>query len=201
MNFPSTHSTLLSRLRNRDDQAAWREFEARYRPLIVEFCRRRGLTAADAEDVTQRVMSSMVQTLPGFLYDPARGRFRSYLLRCTKNAITDWLRCPSRRDLRLDTSVAEGLAGGGDIPSPDEEALWEREWVAHHYRRALETIRQTFAAKSVEIFERMIAGSSPSDLAIEYNMTDDAIVKIRQRVRQRMEELIAQQVREEEELS
>lgn len=101
MDIPSTRTSLLTRLRDTGDQAAWREFEGNYRPLIVEFCRRRGLGATDAEDIAQKVMTSMSQSLPGFLYDPARGRFRSYLLRCTKNSINDWAKCPSRRDLAL----------------------------------------------------------------------------------------------------
>lgn len=200
MDSPSTRTTLLSRLRDTGDQAAWREFETNYRPLIVEFCRRNGMRSADAEDVAQHVMTSMVRSLPGFLYDPARGRFRNYLLRCTKNAILDWIRCPSRRDLALDTSVANSLAGREEMPSAEEEALWEREWIAHHYRRALETLRRTFAPRSVELFERMMSGSSDADLAAEYDMTEDAIIKVRQRVRARLEELIAQQVRDEEEL-
>lgn len=48
---PATTSlTLLERLRNPDDSVAWREFDTRYRELIVWFVRRRGVEAADAED-------------------------------------------------------------------------------------------------------------------------------------------------------
>jgi hypothetical protein len=47
----------------------------------------------------------------------------------------------------------------------------------------------------------MMNGAKDVNLAAEYKMTEDAIIKVRQRVRARMEELIAQQVREEEDLA
>lgn len=201
MHFPSTCSALLSRLRNAEDQAAWQEFDANYRPLILEFCRRQGLSATDAEDIAQQVMTSLSHSLPRFLYDPGRGRFRNYLLRCTKNSLIDWLKCPSRRHLALDTSMAGMLSAEEQSPSPEETAIWEKEWVAHHYRRAMATLRKTFAPQSVAIFERMVEGAGVAELATEYNISEDAINKIRQRVRARMEELIAEQVRDEDEPS
>lgn len=199
MEAPSTRTTLLSRLRNGADQAAWRDFEARYRPLMVQFCLRRGLHAADADDVAQQVLAALTTALPKFLYDPQRGRFRSYLFRCTQNAIADWARCPTRRNLPLDTTAAENLAGS-DGHAGQQQALWDKEWVAHHYRRALETIRATFAPQSVEIFERMVQGATVAQLAEQYGMSEDAITKVRQRVRARMEQLIAEQIAEEDDI-
>ena len=75
----TTHPSLLSRVRDTDDVAAWHEFEARYGDLILRYCRARRVQHADAEDVRQLVMIGLASSLRSFTYDPARGRFRSYL--------------------------------------------------------------------------------------------------------------------------
>ena len=70
--------------------------------------------------------------------------------------------------------------------------------MAHHYRLAMQTIRQTFEAKSVEIFDRSVAGETVADLAAAKGMTEQAVHKVRQRIRARMEELIAAQISQED---
>jgi RNA polymerase sigma-70 factor (ECF subfamily) len=193
-----TRVTLLSRVRDPSDSAAWAEFESRYRDLLVRFCRRQGLQQADAEDLVQVVMANLSKSLPRFAYDPARGRFRDYLYRCARNAISQWSSRPRGREIALDTGVETALA----IDAPRDAAsvrAWEEEWVAHHYRLAMRTIRNTFEARSVEIFDRSIAGETVATLAAAYDMSEQAVHKVRQRIKARMEELIAVQVAEEDE--
>jgi RNA polymerase sigma factor (sigma-70 family) len=192
----ATHPSLLSRVRDPSDTAAWRQFEGLYRELLVRFCRRRGLQLADAEDIVQVVLSNLSKSLPGFVYDPGRGRFRDYLFRCARNAISQWASRPNLRAGALDTGIAEAHAPND--PSPADAAAWEQEWIAHHYRLAMTTIRQTFEPRSVEVFERSIAGGGVAELATEFGMSQQAVHKVRQRIKARMEELIALQVREED---
>jgi RNA polymerase sigma-70 factor (ECF subfamily) len=197
VNPDATHPSLLSRLRDRADGAAWREFEQRYRELLVRFCRSRGLQIADAEDVVQAVMTNISQTLVGFRYDPAKGRFRDYLYRATRNAITRLKSRPNPATAALDTSADASVAEGGGA-DPQSDGAWEREWVAHHYRIAMETIRRTFDPRSVEVFERNMGGMSVAALGAAYGLSEQAVHKVRQRIRARMEELITAQVREED---
>ena len=183
------------RLRDPADMAAWREFELQYRELMIRFCRRRGLQHADAEDVVQRTMSGLVKNLPQFTYDPRRGRFRDYLFRSVRNALCDWTLVKDGKFDPLRTTLLGVLSAD---PGADELAQWEQEWVLHHYRTALRGIRGTFEPKSIEIFNRSINGSTVAELSREFQMTEDAIRKVRRRIRDRMEELIASQIREED---
>lgn len=196
-----TRVTLLSRVRDPSDAAAWSEFEARYRPLLVRFCRRQGLQQADAEDVTQIILTNLVRALPKFVYDSGRGRFRDYLFRCARNAITNWAARPTGRDVALDTSIEAATAPDGAAADPESARAWEAEWIAHHYRLAMRTIRETFEARSVEVFDRSVAGETVAALSAAFGMSEQAVHKVRQRIKGRMEELIARQIAEEDDTS
>jgi len=88
MGVPPTQLTLIARLRDPGDQAAWHRFESLYRELIVRFSIRQGVQAADAEDVAQGVLKSLASAMPNFRLDPAKGRFRSYLFRAVRHEIS-----------------------------------------------------------------------------------------------------------------
>jgi RNA polymerase sigma-70 factor (ECF subfamily) len=60
----TTRASLLSRVRDVADEAAWREFQALYHDLLIRFCRRQGLQEADAADVVQTVMANLLRSLP-----------------------------------------------------------------------------------------------------------------------------------------
>jgi RNA polymerase sigma-70 factor (ECF subfamily) len=194
----TTRPSLLSRVRDPSDQAAWTEFDARYRELIFRYGLRCGLSAADCEDVRQMVMIRLVRVLPEFRYDPARGRFHDYLYRVARSAISDFRACPeSRRRAVLDDEAVQRLA---DHPDDDSraDAEWEREWRDHHLRLALAAVRQTSDARSVAVFERLLGGASVESAATEFGMSVDAVNKVKQRIRDRVQARIAEQVREED---
>lgn len=85
----NTHSTLLLRVRDLSDQAAWSQFLEQYGPKIYGWCRRQRLQEADAADVTQEVLGKLVTVMQKFEYHPGRGSFRAWLKTVTRNAIHD----------------------------------------------------------------------------------------------------------------
>ena len=195
MSSDSTRPSLLSRLRDGKDDVAWREFEARYRDLILRFCRRRGLQAADAEDVCQLVLLALARSMRLFRYDPSRGRFRDYLARVTRNTIHHLLQCPER-DLRLlDSSVLDALTTSLD---GEVDPAFEDEWTQHHFRLAMSAVRARSRPASLAVFERLLAGESVSTVALDLHMTEEAVHKIKQRIGERLRQEIEKQVRDEE---
>jgi RNA polymerase sigma factor (sigma-70 family) len=192
MEIPATQPTLLQRLRDPADEDAWRTFEFRYRELIVRFARSRGQQQADAEDIAQLVLSSLFGSLRRFEYNRSRGRFRDYLFRCTRNAIA---RQAGKREA---LPVGDELMDQVEATDPGEVAAWDREWEDHHYRLAMASIRRSFDPSSVAVFERCLRGDAIRDIAAETSMSEQAVHKVKQRIRDRMRELIAEQVRDEE---
>jgi len=191
----TTHPTLLARVRDPSDAAAWREFEARYRDLIRRTCRRHGLQAADAEDVCQLVLLALARALQGFRLDPARGRFRDYLGRVVTNAIRRHRTSPRPAPHLLDTGMLDELIGS---PDGEAEAAWESEWMQHHFRLAMHAVRGECTPESLAVFERLLTGKSVEDVARACGSTTDAVHKVKQRVRDRLKEQVERQIRDEE---
>jgi len=72
-----TRRSLLSRLRQWDDQESWQDFFSTYSKLIYGVALRAGLAEAEAEDIVQETVISVARQMPNFRYDPAQGSFKS----------------------------------------------------------------------------------------------------------------------------
>lgn len=203
MPWHTTHPSLLSRLHDPADQAAWREFDEQYGDLLLRFGISQGLQFSDAEDVRQIVMANLARALPKFTYSPQTGRFRNYLGQVARRAIVQFRRqnCPTGPEMRVDMVEAQASA-----LSPQASALstqdseWERQWMHSHYRRAMHTIRATQDPRSVAVFEQLVAGRSVQQVAAEDGFTEAAVHKIKQRMRDRIKTIIQEQVRCEDEV-
>src|SRR5262245_40455842 len=88
---PETRPSLLVRLVDRADRAAWQEFAEVYSPVIQRLALRRGLQQADAEDLVQQVLTSVSNAIDRWHHDPARAKFRTWLHRIAHNAIVNAL--------------------------------------------------------------------------------------------------------------
>jgi RNA polymerase sigma factor (sigma-70 family) len=191
----STRASLLMRVRNLEDHAAWHEFDTRYRELILRYCRRNGLQPDDAEDVRQMVMINLARQLRRFEYRPGLGRFRNYLGTTVRNAIHRLFRRPRREFAGLQE---EELPISDDAAVEARDEVWETEWMHHHYRLAFAKLRQQLPARSMQVFSRLMAGASVDEVAAEFEATRDAVHKVKQRVRNKLRDLVAEQILEED---
>jgi RNA polymerase sigma-70 factor (ECF subfamily) len=64
--FIPTRQSLLSRLKDWDNQDSWREFFNTYWRLIYEFAVKAGLKDAEAQDVVQETVLSVANQMQGF---------------------------------------------------------------------------------------------------------------------------------------
>ena len=85
-----TRQSLLSRLRDWDDQESWREFFETYWRLIYSVARKSGLTDDEAQDVVQETVITVAKNIGK--YDPREGSFKSWLLHTTRWRIADQFR-------------------------------------------------------------------------------------------------------------
>lgn len=60
-----TRVSLILRLRDAADVAAWDEFVAIYGPIVYRMALRQGPQRADADDVVQQVFAAVAQSVTG----------------------------------------------------------------------------------------------------------------------------------------
>src|SRR5262245_3171643 len=75
-----TRWSLLSRLKNWDDQESWQEFFDTYWRLIYSVAVKAGLSDVEAQDVVQETVITVAKKLEQFKTDPAHGSFKGWLL-------------------------------------------------------------------------------------------------------------------------
>ncbi|MFO0905919.1 MAG: sigma-70 family RNA polymerase sigma factor [Pirellulales bacterium] len=128
-----TRASLILRLRNADDVAAWDEFVEIYGPTVFRVARGRGFQAADAEDLVQQVLLAVAQSLDGWLERDDRGPFRAWLLRIARHEAADMLTRRATRSLGQDGD--EGARLLSRLPSGDDVAA---QLEIEHQRAVLE---------------------------------------------------------------
>ena len=189
----STHTSLLARLADMGDVTAWREFSERYGALIRGFARRRGLQLADCDDVAQDVLLSLSKTLPGFRYDPQKGKFRSFLKTVTLNVIIDRRR---RQHGQRPQPITDGLTVTAD--DLEVEHAWDQEWRQYHLRQAWQVIEPEFNAGDREAFRHYAFGQRDArETAAALGVSVDRVYQAKSRITKRLSAQIELQVQEE----
>lgn len=161
--FLPTRQSLLSRLRDCEDQAGWREFFDSYWRLIYNVARKAGLADAESQDVVQNTFIYLSRRMPRFRYDPARGSFKSWLRVVTRSRISVFRRGQKAELFR------EAFPGANDdaieeIPDPAADALdevWQREWEENLFQTALRRVRAKVSSQQLLIFRLATQGELP----------------------------------------
>jgi hypothetical protein len=100
-----TSDTLLLGLADPGNRTVWQQFVERYRPPILRFARRRGLTGDDAEDAAQQSLVAFAQAYQEGRYDREKGRLRSWLFGIARNQIRKTRRESHSRELPFDPEI------------------------------------------------------------------------------------------------
>lgn len=179
----TTEISLLDRLRQPGETAAWDRFVELYTPLLYHWAHRLGLQTADAADLVQEVFLVLVEEMPQFKYQPGK-RFRGWLWtvltnkwrervrkRCGQPAETvngAWLHC---------TAVQE------------DTQLEEEEYRTYLVGRALELMQVDFQPTSWKAcWETVVAHRATREVAAELGITVNAVHLARARVLRRLRE-------------
>ena len=179
----------------------------------------RHLPATSSDDLTQEFFAQLLEK-PGLdAVDPARGRFRSYLLGAVKHFLADQQkhartqkRGAGQSPLSLDELSATSAAHLQPGIPPASDALYDRAWALALLERSLLTLEQEQSAAgnslTFEVLKPWLNGEalslSQADAAAALDMRENAVKvaihRLRKRFRQIVTTEIAQTVESESEI-
>jgi RNA polymerase sigma-70 factor, ECF subfamily len=188
MAIPETRHSLLLRMHDRADVAAWSEFCTIYEPVVYRIAKRANLQDADAREVAQEVLLIVSRKVDSF-DTQASGRFRGWLSKIARHATIDLLRKRHERPI-----------GGSDVfrmmasvPAIETEA--SREFLAEarsqKFHWAAEQVRQSTQSTTWQAFWLTAVESlSASDVATRLGISVGAVYVSRCRTLARIKKRI-----------
>jgi RNA polymerase sigma-70 factor (ECF subfamily) len=181
---------LLVRLRDRADQAAWYEFAEIYRPVIVRLACRKGMQAADAEDLAQQVLAAVAGAVDRWQVDPQRARFRTWLHRVASNLILNALARGKPDRGSGDTGLLQLLEQQPAREGPDSDLL-RLEYRREAFRWAANQIRDEFQPDNWEAFWRTaVDGETVDEAARRLGKSRSSVHSARSRIMRRLKEKV-----------
>ena len=175
---PKTGTTLFAVITDPSNKEGWEKFVDRYGPAIYGWCRAKRLQEADAEDITEEVLSKFWEQTRknSFRYDPSR-TFRGWLRRVTRNAFIDFCKRESRRP-------RSGLTGLIDLEGDGEDLAneLEREFDRELYEQAKELVRLRAEPETWEVFQMVEDGRTFPEIAKLVEMKLSAVYAAKWRV-------------------
>ncbi|MCA9049153.1 MAG: sigma-70 family RNA polymerase sigma factor [Planctomycetaceae bacterium] len=189
---PETRQSLMIRLSDADDAAAWEEFVALYRPVIIRLARFRGLQQADAEDLAQQALVAVAAKIPQWQTDRDRGRFRTWLSRVVRNIAVNML-TRHREERGCGGTSAVKLINGRPADEQCDEEILETEWRREALRRAADQVRSEFQTETWEAFLlTALDGISVAEASARIGRSAGAVYVARSRIMKRLQEKVRQ---------
>ncbi|MCH7725576.1 MAG: sigma-70 family RNA polymerase sigma factor [Planctomycetes bacterium] len=189
---PETRASLLIRVRDPADQAAWHEFVEIYRPIILRLARQKGMQEADADDVAQQVLAAVAKAVQQREHDPRRAKFRTWLNRVAHNAILNALTRGKPDRGSGDSALLAVLNQYESHTGPDSDLL-RLEHRREVFRWAARHVRKEFRQATWDAFWlTAVEGRAVEVVANELAKNRGAIYAARSRVIRRIQEKVTE---------
>jgi RNA polymerase sigma factor (sigma-70 family) len=153
-----TRQSLLSRLKDWKDEESWKVFFDTYWKLIYSAAIKAGLSDAEAQDVVQETVISVLKSMPGFDYNAQKGSFKGWLLRLTNWRIGDQVRkrqrgieCPESQSPAL--TLTEIMETAAEPAGFGLEVDWDEEWERNLMEAAIERVKKKVDPKHYQVFD------------------------------------------------
>ena len=189
--FPDTSASLIARIKDPANVAAWETFEKLYRPVVFRIARAKGLQYADAADLVQTVFLSVSKAIESYESTTDGPPFRNWLSRITRNAILKALTRKPKDRASGGTQILEALA---EVPAHDTTSrLLDEELRREIFVQASEKVRESVQRVTWLVFEMsVLQQKSVESVAENLNMSVGNVYAARSRVMKRLKEAVRQ---------
>jgi RNA polymerase sigma factor (sigma-70 family) len=176
---------------------------------IYAYARRSGLTPADAEDLTQEFFARLLAGDFLARADPAKGRFRSFLLAGLKHLLSD----ERKKAGRLKRGGGRSVVPVDEVEAEDRyrleltdpltpERAFERGWATMVLAQAAALLRAEYSAAGKDrLYEQLsefrLDGGEPrsyAEVAIKAGLSESAIKSAVHRLRRRHYQLVREEI-------
>jgi RNA polymerase sigma-70 factor (ECF subfamily) len=210
----ATRWTLVIAAARLDDPApalrALAELCQTYWPPLYAYLRREGCSVHDAEDLTQEFFARLLAKNYLADADPAKGRFRSFLLASLKHFLSnqrDHARAQKRGGgkplIALDALTEEARTRIEPVENSTPDKAYDRQWALTLLDQALSRLRTEYtSAGREELFDHLkvfltadaTSGLSHAEIGGKCGMTEGAVKVAAHRMRRRYRDLLREEV-------
>ena len=190
--WPSTRYSLLARLADAEDHAAWLEFERSYQPAVYRYARSRGLQQADALEVVQEVLVAVHRAMGDWRPSHRPGSFRAWLAEAVRRISLQVIRQRGRAGRTIGGSAAEAVLNSvGVEPEAASDSIDDQRWTFFCAAAEVESDVQesTWRAFWLTAVENRSPESVASELGFSVGNVYSAKCRVLARIRRRIEEM------------
>ena len=184
MNYPSTHRSLLERVRS-GEEIAWTEFYARYAPVIRFVGSLYHFNDFECEDLVQNVMLKFFDAQKKFVYRENQTRFRTWFATVIRSQAVEYIRKAGR---------------GRENPLPDDmtddpfSEKFLQEWRKVVFQDAMDELRLRVDPVTFQAFELYgLQGRSAGEVAKTLDLSRAQLYVAKSRCLKILREIIARE--------
>lgn len=192
-NIPETSTTLLRELASDSQHVRWREFVARYRPMMESYMHER-FPSVDIDDIVQNTLIAVCTILSSYRYCPEeKGSFHNYLTGILRNKALRFLREEECRQKRFADIAANITMEKSSLYRQENSNDQEESWRMAVFELAKNEFLSddNVADRTKRIFERTaINGEDPELVAESFKMKRHAVDQAKSRAIAKVREIV-----------
>jgi len=177
----STHLTLIQSVKDPTNENAWERFAETYSAYIDQVLKKTGVMMEEIKDLRQDILLKLWKNLPEFDYEPNKAMFRTWLYKVIRNTAYNHASSRESEKHRVEQYFQVKSEGKEMI-----DEILEEEWQEFLCQTALKNLSESFTEKSIMIFQDALSGKSVTELASTYQLKENTVYRIKNRVKERL---------------
>jgi len=171
-----------------------------WKPLYF-FVRQHGYDNETSKDIVQEFLATLLERHSILKADPARGRFRTFLLTALANFLKDWVKASSaqkrgsgRPNLPIDFAQGEADYGLQAAKGDNPELVLNRAWAKSLWERSLSEIEGEPA--HLAAFKLYLSGADYKTITERTGLSEGAATMAVRRLKARIKDIVIGHIRE-----